>query len=181
MRCAHCGHTRTRLDPLPDTHCPDCGREYGRTQAQVDQGIVRAVPESARAPRRGGRAAAAIALLLVAAGASWYLLRPQPAPVPAAAQVTMKGSIPPPVADQPRVVMFATSWCPYCAKARRFFDKHAIRYVEHDVERDDGAGAAYRNLGGGGVPVILVGDEVVRGFDERRLRRLLAPWIPGKH
>lgn len=176
MRCDHCGHVRTRFDPLPDTHCPDCGNAYALTRTQVELGLARPVPP-AHVPRRGGtRVLAALALVIIASGASWYLLRPGPEQPPAA-ETVMQGSIPAPALAQPQVVMYATSWCPYCAKARRFFKQHDIRYVERDVERDDQAGVAYRNLGGGGVPVIIVGDEVVRGFDERRLRRLLDPWL----
>jgi hypothetical protein len=32
-------------------------------------------------------------------------------------------------------------------------------------------------LGGGGVPTIVVGDEVVRGFSQRELTELLRPWM----
>ena len=41
--------------------------------------------------------------------------------------------------SQPRlpqtVVMYATAWCPYCAKARDYFARTGTAYVEHDIEK----------------------------------------------
>jgi hypothetical protein len=38
-------------------------------------------------------------------------------------------------------------------------------------------GALNRRLGGGGVPMIVVGDQVVSGFNAQRLTQLLEPWM----
>jgi glutaredoxin len=70
--------------------------------------------------------------------------------------------------------MYATSWCPYCAKARAYFAKNGIAYVEHDIEKSAAGNAEYRRLGGRGVPLILVGTEKMSGFSERGLDALLA-------
>jgi glutaredoxin len=78
---------------------------------------------------------------------------------------------------QPEVVMYATSWCGYCAKARAFFARHKIDYVELDVDKDREAAQINRRLGGGGVPTIMVGDTVINGFNERALRDALEPWL----
>lgn len=78
---------------------------------------------------------------------------------------------------QPEVVMFATRHCGYCAQARAFFARYGIRFTEYDVEKDSGAAASLQLLGGRGVPVFVVGDEVIHGMDERRLRRLLGDWV----
>lgn len=64
------------------------------------------------------------------------------------------------------VVMYATSWCPYCAKARAYFKRTNTAYVEHDIERSADAHAEFKRLGGRGVPLILIGDEKLRGFNE---------------
>lgn len=64
------------------------------------------------------------------------------------------------------VVMYATSWCPYCAQARAYFAKNGIAYVEHDVEASAAAHAEFRRLGGRGVPLIFVGEERIDGFNE---------------
>jgi glutaredoxin len=70
-----------------------------------------------------------------------------------------------PQPSQP-VVMYATSWCPYCAKARAYFQRTGTAYTEHDIEKSSEARAEFKRLGGRGVPLILVGNEKVAGFSE---------------
>lgn len=84
------------------------------------------------------------------------------APAPSAPATAAKPS----AAAAPPVVMYATSWCPYCAKARAYFARNGIAYTEHDIEKSAGAHAEFKRLGGRGVPLILVGRERVNGFDE---------------
>ena len=68
-------------------------------------------------------------------------------------------------ADSSRqVVMYATSWCPYCQQARNYFREQGIPYVEHDIEKDADARRAYKDFGGRGVPVIFVGKRRMNGF-----------------
>jgi glutaredoxin len=71
------------------------------------------------------------------------------------------------------VKMYATSWCPYCAKARAYFARRNIAYVEVDVEKPEGR-AEYQRLGARGVPVILVGTQRMNGFSEARLSQILS-------
>lgn len=73
--------------------------------------------------------------------------------------------------EQP-VVMISTSWCGYCRKARQFFNANAIEFEEIDAERTPSQSIKdlYRQTG---VPMIIIGAEYVRGFNERRLRQLL--------
>jgi glutaredoxin len=75
---------------------------------------------------------------------------------------------------KPEVKMYATSWCPYCAKARAYFARRGIAYVEVDIEKSREGRAEYDRLGVRGIPVILVGPQRMNGFSEARLSRLLA-------
>ena len=64
------------------------------------------------------------------------------------------------------VVLYATTWCGYCAKTRRFFAKMHIAYKELDVENSEQGRIGYQRLGAGGVPIIVVnGSTVIRGYD----------------
>ena|SRR5580765_5973084 len=71
------------------------------------------------------------------------------------------------------VKMYATSWCPYCAKARTYFSRRGIAYVEVDIEKSREGRAEYDRLGARGIPVILVGQQRMNGFSEARLSQLL--------
>ena len=74
--------------------------------------------------------------------------------------------------QKPQVVMYATSWCPYCQQARNYFRQQGIPYVEHDIEKDAVARRAYKEFGGRGVPVIFVGKRRMNGFSVEGFNRI---------
>ncbi|MDH4172919.1 MAG: NrdH-redoxin [Betaproteobacteria bacterium] len=84
------------------------------------------------------------------------------------------GSAPARAEATPQAVMYATSWCPYCAKARAYFARSGIAYVEHDIENSASANAEFKRLGGRGVPLIVVGREKLSGFSEQGFEDMLA-------
>jgi glutaredoxin 3 len=71
-------------------------------------------------------------------------------------------------------VIYSTPTCTYCNLAKTFFKANNIAYTEHNVATD----LAKRKemidkTGQMGVPVIIINEEVVIGFDEKRVRELL--------
>jgi glutaredoxin-like YruB-family protein len=62
------------------------------------------------------------------------------------------------------VVMYSTSWCGYCKKAKRHFNKNNIAFKEYDIEKNAQAAREYKKLKGRGVPVILIGKRRMNGF-----------------
>lgn len=74
-------------------------------------------------------------------------------------------------AGQPTVIMYATEWCPYCEKARRYFEANGIDYTEYDVEKDRKGQREYERMGKPGVPVIFVGDLKMNGFSAATFKR----------
>jgi len=63
------------------------------------------------------------------------------------------------------VIMYSTSWCGYCKKARKHFKQNNIPYQEHDIEKSKKAALDYKRLNGRGVPVILIGKRRMNGFN----------------
>jgi glutaredoxin len=63
-----------------------------------------------------------------------------------------------------RVVLYSTSWCPYCAKVKAYFDKNKIAYTEMDIEKSEAARQQHIALGGGPVPKVLIGNRMIVGF-----------------
>ncbi|MBB5017734.1 glutaredoxin [Chitinivorax tropicus] len=63
-----------------------------------------------------------------------------------------------------RVQLYATTWCGYCQAARQYFQAKGIQYVEYDVEKDAEANRRAVGYAGPGVPVIVVGQDVMHGF-----------------
>lgn len=82
---------------------------------------------------------------------------------------------PPNYAEIPheQVLLYSTSWCGYCDKARTFMDENDIDYYEYDIEKSSEGRKQHDALGGGGIPVLLVNDEVVRGYDPQKILKLL--------
>jgi len=71
-----------------------------------------------------------------------------------------------------RVVMYSTTWCGYCKKARRYFKEKGIPFVEYDTETSKKGREDYRKLNGTGVPIILVGKKRMNGFSPSGFERL---------
>lgn len=73
------------------------------------------------------------------------------------------------------VNIYSTVTCRYCMLAKDFFKKNNIAYTEYNVGADRAKlQEMMEKSGQRGVPVITVDNEVVVGFDEDRLKSLLA-------
>jgi len=74
-----------------------------------------------------------------------------------------------------KVVVYSTPTCPYCKRVKHYLDQKGISYVEHNVaENEKAAQEMMRKTKQMGVPVIVIDDEIVVGFDQALLDRLLA-------
>lgn len=72
------------------------------------------------------------------------------------------------------VVMYSTSWCWVCTKAKQYMASKGIRYKEYDIEKNSNAQRKFKKLGGEGVPLIVVGKQSMSGFSPSRLDAMLA-------
>lgn len=71
------------------------------------------------------------------------------------------------------VTIYTTPTCHFCHAAKDFFKENGIAYTEHDVAADADKRTEMVELTGQmGVPVIRIGDDVVIGFDEERVKSL---------
>lgn len=70
------------------------------------------------------------------------------------------------------VVMYSTEWCGVCQRAKRYFKENNIPFQEYDVENTDKGRRDYTNLNGRGVPIILVGENRMNGFSEKKFEKL---------
>jgi glutaredoxin len=71
------------------------------------------------------------------------------------------------------VVIFTSNTCGYCHSAKKFLDSMSINYVERNVSTDVSARTELMKMGFMGVPVIMIDDKVVQGFDKDRIIELL--------
>ena len=74
-----------------------------------------------------------------------------------------------------QVVIYSTPTCPYCKRAKDYLARKGISYIEHNVAIDRAAAKEMvKKTGQLGVPVILVDDEILIGFNQTQLDKLLA-------
>lgn len=99
-------------------------------------------------------------------------LQPATAGAPAARPAEPPPS-PEPDAD---VVLYCTSWCMDCNKARRFLKARNVQFVEIDISRDRGAAARVRGWANGNetTPTFKIHGQVIVGYNEARLDAALA-------
>jgi glutaredoxin-like YruB-family protein len=72
------------------------------------------------------------------------------------------------------VTIYSTPVCHFCQAAKEFFKENNVEYTEHDVAADaEKREEMIEMTGQMGVPVIRIGDDVVIGFDEGKVKELL--------
>lgn len=71
------------------------------------------------------------------------------------------------------VDIFVTDWCGYCKQALDYMKSKGIPYVAHNIEKDSSAKQRYKELGGHGVPLIIIGSNKMSGFSPKSLEYYL--------
>lgn len=73
-----------------------------------------------------------------------------------------------------KVIVFSTPSCTYCVRAKDYLRGKKIAFRDVDVSRDESARKdMVSKTGQTGVPVILVDNKPIVGFDKMKLDRLL--------
>jgi len=72
------------------------------------------------------------------------------------------------------VKIYTTPYCVWCGKTKDLFKAKKVKYKEIDVSKNMKSAQEMIKLSGQrGVPVIVVNNKVVVGYDEDRLKKLL--------
>ena len=73
-----------------------------------------------------------------------------------------------------KVIIYSTPYCVYCKMAKEFFKKNNVAYDEKDVASDLSAQQEMiAKSGQMGVPVIRIGEKIIIGFDQPRIKEAL--------
>lgn len=72
------------------------------------------------------------------------------------------------------IKVYSTPTCPWCMKLKEFLKAHKIKFENVDVSTDvKGAHEMVKKSGQMGTPVTDVNGEIIVGFDEEKLKRIL--------
>ncbi len=76
--------------------------------------------------------------------------------------------------SQHKIVVFTTPTCPWCRRVKQYLQSNGYKFREVDVSRDEAAARdMVRRTGQMGVPVTLIDNQPIIGFDKARIDRLL--------
>ena len=68
-----------------------------------------------------------------------------------------------------KVMIYTTTYCPYCYAAKALLDSKGVKYKEIDVTKDPAIKRqVMEEIGWRTVPIILINDRLVGGFDDLR-------------
>ena len=74
----------------------------------------------------------------------------------------------------PEVTVYTTTTCPWCHKAMDFLKENKIKFTEVNVqENPDRANEVIEKSGQMGVPVIDIDNQIIIGYNETALKKLL--------
>ena len=66
-----------------------------------------------------------------------------------------------------RIILLTRPGCPYCTKAKNVLDRTGVRYKEYNVRKPYG-GKLFKRYKGTGVPILVVGEKVLRGYNKQK-------------
>lgn len=78
-----------------------------------------------------------------------------------------------PASSQPRVIIFTSSSCPWCNRVKQYLREKRFRFREVNVERDPEGARELRRRNIMGVPVVLINNHPIVGFDQVKIDKLL--------
>jgi len=71
------------------------------------------------------------------------------------------------------IIMFTTEHCHYCKKAKTYLAAQGVTWCERDIEWSDEDALLFKQLGGKGTPLTIIGDVIIGGFVETRFKKAL--------
>lgn len=72
------------------------------------------------------------------------------------------------------VTVYTTQTCPWCDRVKDYLGRNGVPFKEVDVSKDYSAAMEMiQKSGQQGVPVVMAGDEVIVGFDQARLAKIV--------
>ncbi|MBU2103232.1 MAG: glutaredoxin family protein [Candidatus Omnitrophota bacterium] len=72
------------------------------------------------------------------------------------------------------IKIYSTPTCPYCKMVKNYLSSKGIPYTDYDVSVNQVAlEEMTKQTGQMGVPVVVIGDQVIIGFDQARIDALL--------
>ncbi len=69
----------------------------------------------------------------------------------------------------PRITLYSSHGCSHCRQLKAWLKQHGLPFREFDIQRNARAFKDFQRLGGRGVPLLLVGEQRIQGFNAKTL------------
>lgn len=77
--------------------------------------------------------------------------------------------------QEKKVIVYSTPTCHYCNMAKEYFNENGVKYESFDVATDiEKRKEMFEKSGQMGVPVIVIGEDIIVGFNKPVIEDLLA-------
>jgi glutaredoxin 3 len=74
-----------------------------------------------------------------------------------------------------KIVVYSTPTCPYCKRVKDYLTQKKVAFTDYNVAEDrEKAKEMIQKTKQMGVPVVVVGDDIVIGFNQAKLDSLLS-------
>jgi len=178
MICPKCGYVRKETDMAPEWQCPACQVVYEKAAAAGSRSADLLPPAVGQRPAvtqstshlLSLKTIVTLALLLIIGYGAYNffsnvtITREPPENVDTSSAIT---------APDKTVLLYSSSSCEHCRHAREFLVKHNIAFEEIDVYSSERGKEDFAKLGGIGVPILIIADTKIVGFDEGQIKSIL--------
>lgn len=73
-----------------------------------------------------------------------------------------------------KVKVYTSSSCPYCNMVKKFLREHGVKFKEINISKKPNAARELaKKTGQVGVPVTIIGNKKVIGFNKEKLKKIL--------
>lgn len=162
--CGYCGHVRALDSLAPEWQCPSCETAYAkasgrREKEQFPGRFAESISVSSKKTSAGSGFTVpawvwlgAVLLGIVFTLSRYVTIEKHEEPAPAVA------------APAGEVWVFSRNGCGYCRKEKEFLREKGYAFTELDLDNDSNARELYSKLNVPGVPVTLVGEKMIYGY-----------------
>ncbi|CAH8770296.1 glutaredoxin family protein [Paenibacillus dendritiformis] len=73
-----------------------------------------------------------------------------------------------------KVIVYTSTYCQYCSQVKKFLGERNVEFEERNIDKDEKYAEELWNTGMRSVPVTLIGETQILGFNQIQLNQALA-------